>query len=163
MRATKLGCIAFITTPTYRQESAAKIADFVYRHLYSLSYWFTVLTTGRTYVRVMELVDGPITPEHWPAIALDTGWPVNGESDLVRWRQAIHDGVVRQGDAIEGMIEITYELVGQRLDAIIHLTDWADIMGKPDSMVLRREANVHEVPIANDIDTAAAFVGSSPF
>jgi methylglyoxal synthase len=33
-------------------------------------------------------------------------------------------------------------------------------MGKPDSMVLRREANVHEVPIANDIDTAGAFVAS---
>jgi methylglyoxal synthase len=56
------------------------------------------------------------------------------------------------------MIEILYELVEGRLNAVIHLTDWEDLSAKPDSATLWRLANKHNVPIAHDPDTASAFV-----
>jgi len=58
------------------------------------------------------------------------------------------------------MIHIAYELVEGRLDAIIHLTDWQDKSAKPDSAVLSREANVHNVPIATNVQTADTYVES---
>jgi hypothetical protein len=119
----QLGRIAFITTPEYRTQAPDKIGTFVYRHLYSLSHSFEVLTTGRTYDFVMKLVQDPNASEQWPLIAQDTQFPINSPQDLTPWRRTIVAGLKRQGDGIEGMIEIAYELVGQRLDAVVHLTE----------------------------------------
>lgn len=52
------------------------------------------------------------------------------------------------------MIEIAYELVEGRLDAVLHLTDWNHVAGKPPAMVVRRQANVHNVFIASDHNSA---------
>ncbi|MEW6216353.1 MAG: methylglyoxal synthase [Candidatus Bipolaricaulota bacterium] len=157
---TKLGRIALITTPEYRERTPGLARKFVYRHLYSLCNHFEVLCTGRTYDFVMETVNGTVSRQDRQEIRRDTEFCVDREADLSRWRRTICAGVVRQPESIEGMVEVAFELVEQRLDAVIHLTDWADISSKPDSMVLRRQANVHKVPIANDIDTAEALVTS---
>src|ERR1700682_3829729 len=154
----KLGRIALITTPEYREQSPAKIKAFAYRHLYSLCNSFEILTTGRTHDFLMDLVNSAPSDEHRQMMARGTQFAVNSDPDLSRWRQTIAAGLVRSGDSLKGMIEITYQLVEGHVDAVLHFTDWADVMGKPDSMVLRREANVHEVPISHDIDTAEAFV-----
>ncbi|HET9906809.1 MAG TPA: hypothetical protein VFQ23_09215, partial [Anaerolineales bacterium] len=53
----KLGRIAFITTPEYRDKHPEEIEDFVYRHLYFLCNWFEVLCTGRTYSFVLGIAN----------------------------------------------------------------------------------------------------------
>lgn len=59
---------------------------------------------------------------------------------------------------LTGMVDVTYQLVERRLDAVIHFIDWQDKSAKPDSAVLSREANVHNVPIAHDPMTARAYI-----
>ncbi len=158
--AQKFGRIAFISTPQYRANRPSEVDDFIYRHLYPLCNHFEVISTGRTHEYVMSVVERDLDNVDREAIREGTDFPIDDEADLARWRKTIREGLVSVGSSIEGMIELTYELVEGRLDGIIHLTDWADVIGKPDSMVLRREANVHEVFIASDIHTARAAVGS---
>jgi len=78
--------------------------------------------------------------------------------DLETWRRTIGQSLTVTMDSVQGMIHVTYELVEGRLDGVIHLTDWEDKSAKPDSAVLSREANVHNVPIATDPYTAVAFI-----
>ena len=152
----KRGRIAFITTPEYRDKHPGEVEEFAFRYLYPLCNWFEVLSTGRTYGHVMNIVARrPIDDVNRSMIEEGTQFLVDTEEDLLRWQKTIEQGLVQMRPSIQGMIELAFELVEGRLDAIIHLTDWADVAGKPDSMVLRREANVHNVPIASDIHTAA--------
>lgn len=156
----KHGRIAFITTPRYREAHRDLVEDFVYRHMYSLCGAFKVLSTGRTYEFVHEILSRPLKDVNAKAIAQDTGFPIKTRADLARWRRVIQGALVGLRHGIQGMVEITHELVEGRLDAVIHLTDWDDVVGKPDSMVLRREANVHNVPIASDVDTARSAIAN---
>jgi methylglyoxal synthase len=151
--------IAFITTPKYREHHAGLIDTFVYRHLYSLCDAFEVLCTGRTYNdHLLKILDRPLDQVDTRSIESDMHITIDNEDALNRWRSGVRKGLTELLPGIQGMIELTYELVEGRLDAVLHLTDWEDIAGKPDSMVLRREANVHNVPIASDIHTARSFV-----
>ncbi len=154
----KRGRVAFITTPKYRDATPWVIEDFVQRHMYSLCHSFEVLCTGRTYDFVTKVVNRPFDRMNRKIIAEDTRFPITTEQDLARWRSTVLAGLVEQQPGISGMIEIAYELVEGRVDAIIHFTDWEDVIGKADSMVLRREANVHNIPIASDIHTAESMV-----
>jgi methylglyoxal synthase len=156
----KRGRIAFITTPNYRRTHPELIEAFVYRNLYSLCNAFEVLVTGRTYEYLMKLVSRPLNKVDRSSISEDMQLPIETKQDLLRWRRTVEQGLVRRLSGIQGMIELAHELVEGRLDAIIHLTDWGDIAGKPDSMVLRREANVYNVPIASDIYTARSAVAN---
>jgi methylglyoxal synthase len=152
----KHGSIAFITTPEYRANHPEKVEEFVFRHLYPLCNWFEVRATGRTYSSVMEIVARPINKVDAPLIGMSAKFPVVNEGDLLRWRRTIEQGLTPARPSIQGIIELAYELVEGRLDAIIYLTDWTDVAEISNGAVLRREANVHNVPIASDIDTAAA-------
>jgi methylglyoxal synthase len=157
--------IAFITTPEYRKNHEQLVREFVLRHLYPLCKWFKVLSTGRTYDHVMKSIVNPQEQKDLHnqddlsmiAESMNIDLPLE-DKDIMRWRDTINKGLVKNSQSIKGMIELAYELVEKRLYAIIHLTDWADVSGKPDSMVLRREANVHDVPIASDIHSAAAAI-----
>lgn len=154
----KYGRIAFITTPTFRRESPAKLREFVFEHMYSLCKSFTVMTTGGTFNELEKLVKEPLSAGQ--RHEQDSRFVVGDESSLERWRQVVCDGLEPTMPDFRGMIHIAYELVEQRLDAVIHLMDWRDKSAKPDSAVLSREANVHNVPIATDINTATAYVHS---
>jgi methylglyoxal synthase len=70
------------------------------------------------------------------------------------------------------MVEIICMVIDEKIDAVIHLTDWLDKAGKMDSSVLSREANVHNIPIATEVKSAEMFVdlwiehlkkGNNPF
>jgi methylglyoxal synthase len=171
------GQIALITTPEYRNREPYLVGKFIYQHLYNLCQHFRVLATGRTFTFIEALVNldfdsdlfnGFPTPaahnkfEKLKSRArslIAEGAPfVRNDSDLNLWRAPILEGLQPLPSGIEGMILITFELIQGTMDAVIHLTDWSDVVGKPDSMVLRREANVHDVPIASDYDTAKSFV-----
>jgi len=105
-------------------------------------------------------VNRPFSSLNHGKIEADMNIPIRADRDLARWRDIVKMGLVRQLPSIGGMIEITNELVEGRLDAVIHLSDWKDATGKPDSMVLRRESNVHGVPIASDIFTGRALIST---
>ena len=162
--APKHGRIALITTPDFREKRRAVAEDFVYRHLYSLCHYFTVMTTGRTYddflVDILAAPLANISQSHREMISADMRLELQTEDQLAQWRQTIKAGIDQTMSSYPGMIHVAYELVEGRLDALIHLTDWVDKSAKPDSAVLSREANVHNVPAATDVDTATAFIES---
>lgn len=156
----KRGRIAFITTPEYRNKHSEEIEDFIYKYLYRLCNSFEVLSTGRTYGHVMNFINLPLGKLEQKRIEEGAQFSIESEEDLARWRKTIEQGLIPLRTSVTGMIELELELVEGRLDAVIHLTDWADVAGKPDSMVLRREANVHNVPIASDINSAESSVAA---
>jgi methylglyoxal synthase len=162
-KSTKYGKIAFITTPQYRKSRSASINSFVYRYMYSLCYSFDVITTGRTYDHIIKLLERSTykelknTPE-LELINLDYRKKISSEKELDSWRKAVLSGLYPVESGIKGMIDITYQLVEGRVDAVIHFTDWQDKSAKPDSAVLSREANVYNVPIATNVETAEVYV-----
>src|SRR5688572_22490596 len=141
-RPKKYGKIAFITTPLFREYRRDSLEKFVYRYMYGLCHSFTVMTTGRTYKFLKDLINRPLSGVDVDAIEEDTKSPVNNDADLARWREIILRGLRPTMYGYPGMIHVTHELVEGRLDAVIHFTDWEDKSGKPDSAVLSREANV---------------------
>jgi methylglyoxal synthase len=157
-RAAKYGRIAFITTPRFRESSPEIVEDFVYSHIYEVCAPFKVMTTGRTFRYVQEIVGRDPSDTDRDRIRISMGLSDLTTHDLDRWRRTIKDSLEPTMDRFQGMIHVTYELVEGRLDAVIHLTDWEDKNAKPDSAVLSREANVHNVPIAADPDTALAYI-----
>lgn len=128
--------------------------------MYSLARSFSVISTQRTYDELLRIVRRQPSPKDQVLMAQDTGFRIKTAHDLARWREVIVEALTPTKKGIEGMIEVSYELVEGRLDAVIHLTDWEDMSAKPDTAVLWREANVHNVPIAADVHTAAAYVES---
>lgn len=163
LRSEKCGKIAFITTPQYRKSSPHSIKTFVYRYMYSLCNSFDVMVTGGTYDFVKKIVVRPykqLTPQDLSLIKKDTRLPIVDDNVVRRWQDVICSGLKPTKPQFQGMIRIAYELVEGRLDAVIHLTEWQDKSAKPDSAVLSREANVHNVPIATDVSTAQAFIES---
>jgi len=154
----KRGNIAFITTPNFRNSRTADFEGFVYSHLYELCDFFSVLTTGRTGDEIQKILARSPTPEERDRIRLSMGLNDLSDYDLERWQRTIEQALTVTMARFQGMIHVTYELVEGRLDAVIHLTDWEDKSAKPDSAVLSREANVHNVPIASDPLTALAYI-----
>ena len=157
----KYGRIAFITTPTYRKSSYQSLCFFVYKYMYALCNSFLVMTTGGTYDAVIKIIDRPygsLTSADLSNIMFGFPFKIAKDADLQPWRDVIRSGLQRTPPRFKGMIHITYELIEGRLDAVIHLTEWQDKSAKADSAVLSREANVHNIPIATDIDTAEAFI-----
>lgn len=156
---SKHGKIAFITTPRFREASPNVIKDFVYAYLYQVCAPFEVMTTGRT----MEFLQDEILakdPDDSARSKISSSMELSDlrESDVSRWKETIKESLTPTLRGYQGMIHVSYELVEQRLDGVIHFTNWEDKSAKPDSAVLSREANVHDVPIAHDPDTARACI-----
>lgn len=144
--------IAFITTKEYRNQSESQLRQFVYEDLGFLLRHFDVLSTGRTCQKVLDIVDATVPDEYMPALAEFLQVEEVTHVDIERWRKLFRSPqFVRLPESVEGMIEIAYELVEGRLDAVLHLTDWNQVSGKPPAMVVRRQANVHNVYMATDI------------
>lgn len=162
--ARKHGTIAFITTPVFREKRREIARNFVYRRLYGLCRHFNVRTTGRTYTELIApLLDKPfeqLSVLQRKMIEDDMKVSIRNPNQYEEWQSTIRSGLKATMSSFQGMIHIAYELVEGRLDALIHLTDVADKSAKPDSAVLSREANAHNVPAANDVDTATAFIES---
>lgn len=160
----KHGRIAFITTPDFRTSRRESAECFIYRNMYSLCMYFSVLTTGRTQSELLdEILDRPLSKtkrEHREMMGEDMRVAFQSQTHLDQWKDVVRTGLEKTMSGYRGMIHVAYELVEGRLDAVLHLTDWVDKSAKPDSAVLSREANVHNVPAATDVDTATAFIKS---
>lgn len=147
--------IAFITTKEYRQQHAEQLKQFVYEELAFLCHNFDVLSTGRTFRTVAAILAANVPAEYERAVANFLRVASLEERDVERWRALCGPPrFIQLADSIEGMIEIAYELVEGRLDAVLHLTDWSHVAGKPPAMVVRRQANVHNVYMATDFTSA---------
>lgn len=157
--------IALVATPDFKKDrdGKAKLAQFAYEHLYTLTSHFDVISTGRTHGEICSLIDlsySDLKRSALKLIANDLGlkYPYPKENDLRRWRNSIQHHFVKKKVGVEGMIEVANELVQGRLDAIIQFSMGDDTTVRAGSAVLRREANVHDVPIASDVATAHVFV-----
>src|SRR6266849_8970281 len=157
---TKHGKVAFITTPRFRESRGDEVEDFVYSHLYELCDPFRVMTTGRTGGLLLKIISRQPRQGERDKIRTSMGLAKLTEHDLDRWRSTITDALIVTLERFQGMIHVAYELVEGRLDAVIHFSDWEDKSAKPDSAVLSREANVHNVPLATDPCTALAHLRS---
>lgn len=157
----KHGRIGFTTTPKYRQTNPEDLHLFVLSHLHSLCNDFDVLCTGGTYASITELLSRPfanLNEEERSSLAAEARISIDDETAYSQWKNSIQSGLTPMLSSIQGMVDLTYELVEGRLDAVIHLRSWDDVDGALDSMVLRREANVHNVPIILDMHAARAVV-----
>jgi methylglyoxal synthase len=168
MKNDKRPIIALVATPKFKQQHKAELRSFVYRHLYTLTCYFDVISTGVTHGKICSFLELPEVLRQWAEarelIAEDlkivdpSKEIVDPKKDLEEWRDSIQRHFVKKMDGVEGMIEVANELVQGRLDAIIQFSVEDDTTVRAGSAVLRREANVHDVPIASDIPTANSFV-----
>ena len=169
------GTIALITTPEFRKVRKKELETFCYSHLYFLCFNFDVLTTGGTCIELKRFVNRRfqnLTRENQKQIISD--WKsvhsgkdkkelqIKSSSDLNDWKKVILAGLKDKDRPAEGgvigMIDVISRLIDKKVDAVIHLTDWQDKSAKQDSAVLSREANVHNVPIATNVESAEAFI-----
>ncbi len=157
-KTPKRGRIAFITTPKFRESSPELVKEFIFKHLFEICDPFRVITTGRTGNFILGVLQRRLDAASRRMIAASMGLSSLAEPELERWKSTIRDALEITLNGFPGMIHVTYELVEGRLDAVIHLADSEDICAKPDSAVLWREANVHNVPIASDPDTTLAYI-----
>ena len=152
--------VALVATPKFKSEHKELLERFVCEHLYTLTRHFHVISTGKTHAEVSSFLrkDAELMkPQHKKLIERDFGSKLT-ETSLRKWRTSIQTSFKHKKIGIEGMIEIAHELVTGRLDAIIQLSVEDDTTVRAGSAVLRREANVHNVPIASDVATAHLFV-----
>lgn len=154
--------VALVATPNFKKDHKEKLREFAYQHLYTLTRHFDVISTGRTHTEIC----GFIEPDYQALkelralklISQDLGIRDAKENDIKRWHNGIKPHFKKKREGVEGMIEVANELVQGRLDAIIQFSVEDDTTVRAGSAVLRREANVHDVPIASDVATAHAFV-----
>jgi methylglyoxal synthase len=179
--------IAFITTPLYRDNRSLDIIVFVCSKMNSLCKHFNIVTTGRTREYLLELTvpysyndfkhNLEVNEKFLKKLVLskediekvdslidmiigDTGQKDPNDA-YNAWRRTIRSRLISSEQipmGLLGMVDIICKVIAERLDAVIHLTDWQDKAGKMDSAVLSREANVHNVPIATNVETAKVLV-----
>jgi len=152
--------VALVATPKFKEKHMELLQYFVCEHLYTLTRHFHVVSTGNTHREISSFLhkhDELMKWQHKKRIQKDFGSKVT-EAALHKWRTSIQTNFKKKKIGIEGMIEIAHELVTGRLDAIIQLSLEDDTTVRAGSAVLRREANVHNVPIASDVATAHLFV-----
>ena len=152
------GRIALSATSSFREQNEGPFNDFIYRNLYTLCSGLEIISTEGTHAIITELIERELPGPLLKLVRRYSRLPISSTRDLSAWRQCIHKNLVSTRPSIQGMIEITHELVCGRLDAVIHLCDFDNLMTRTDSRVLRRQANVHNVPIASDLYTADTMV-----
>ena len=160
MARQRLGRVAFITTPNFRDTNPEIIDKFILSYFYTLCNLFEVVSTGGTFEFIKKVLKREKTNGEIKNILKKANLSSGPNYGIKLWEQCIRKRLKKVEGGVIGMINLGYDLVESRLDAIIHFSDWDDVIGKPDSMVLRREANVHNVPIATDYYSAVAAVKS---
>jgi methylglyoxal synthase len=155
---TRRGRIALSTTPGFRGRDERAFETFVLRDLYTLSQGLEIVSTDGTREAILKVVDREISNGDLDLIRQGSKLPIRSTDDLAPWRECIKDNLTAVGPNIAGMIKITRELVCGRLDAVLHFCDLDNFLTRTDSRVLRRQANVHNVPIASDLDSADSMI-----
>ena len=155
--------VAFITTPNFRAEHPAVVDDFIRLELYRLAQRCKIVCSGTTFDVVQQVLAksfAHLTAEDKGRIA--TGMQIADlqPADYAAWRSRILARVHGKLHGAPGVVEILFELVEGRLAGVIHLAHPNDLESKADSRVLWRAANVHNVAIAHDVNTAASFISA---
>lgn len=162
MHGRQKDAIAFITTPNYRRNQKRKkeLENFVANDLWGLCSMFVVFSTGGTYKRVMNIVKSiKYRSKLGKIAAAQTQVKIDSAKEFEKhWKDRIKSAMVPVKGGYPGMIRLTNDMIAGRIDGVIHLMDWNDVAAKPDTMVLRRQANVHDIPIACDVVTARVMI-----
>jgi len=155
--------VAFVTTPKFRAEHAAVVEDFVRRELYRLSQRFNIVCSGTTFAIVRQVLArdfSDMTAEEKRQIGQGMQRADLQPGDYAAWRAQVAARLSGKLPGVQGVVEILFDLVEGRLAGVIHLAHPSDLESKADSRVLWRAANVHDVPIAHDVNTAARFIAA---
>lgn len=157
----KRGTVAFIVTPDYRETEAAEFEEFVLVELIRLTQLFNVVATGTTADEVHRLVDAVSIEDEQKILKIRRHLKAEifSTQDLeTQWKEPLGKGIQSLKPGYPGMIEATYDLILGKIEAVIHLMTWRDVTAKPDTMVLRRQANVHSIPLAFNFETATKII-----
>jgi methylglyoxal synthase len=157
-KMNKRGRIALSATTGFRDRCGEKFDCFVLTHLYTLCSGLEIISTDGTRESLLKIIDREISEPTLSLVQQCSKLPISTQDDLAPWRNCIHANIISSGPSIKGMIKITHELVSGNLDAVLHFCDLDNILTRTDSRVLRRQANVHNVPIASDLDSAGGMV-----
>lgn len=153
--------VALVATPKFKERHNGELRRFAYEHLYTLASHFDVISTGRTYGEIKSFVNLDLEQirrsEGGALIEMDLGEQLT-EISVEKWRDPIRKHFRPKNVGVKGMIEIANELVQGRVEAVIQFSVEDDTTVRAGSAALRREANVHNIPIASDIWTANAFL-----
>ncbi len=149
----KYGRIALITTPLFRAKNYKSFEEFVLRYMCTLCCYFKVLITKDTYKSSLKILENSL--EKYKTSLYKN---IDSKKKLEESIKVIKNNLEVTDNDFIGTTHVAFEIIEQRIDAVIHLMSWEDKFNKPDSAVLSREANVHNVPIAIEIDTAIAFI-----
>jgi methylglyoxal synthase len=155
--------VAFITTAKFRDEHPTVVDEFVWLELYRLAQRHRIVCSGSTFDFVQRLLARDLAD--LPSAARDQIRAAMQVEDLGRehyaaWQSRLVQAVETRLPGAAGIVEILFDLVEGRLAGVIHLAHPSDLDAKADSRVLWRAANVHDVPIAHDVNTASSFVAA---
>src|SRR5262245_4630817 len=159
--AGNIRTVAFITTPNFRAGHPSVVDDFIRLELYRLAQRFRIVCSGTTFDVVQEVLAkdfDSLTAQEKDRIAAGMELSALGAADYAAWRSRLLARLEGRLPGAAGVVEILFDLVEGRLAGVIHLAHPDDLESKADSRVLWRAANVHNVAIAHDVNTAASFV-----
>jgi methylglyoxal synthase len=155
--------VAFITTPKFRAEYPAIVDRFIRRELYRLSFACRVVCSGTTFDVIQNIIAkdfADLSAEARDDIANSMQVGTLRTDHYAAWQEQLAAGIETRMRGAQGVVEILFDLVEGRLTGVIHLAHADDLESKADSRVLWRAANVHDVPIAHEVNTAARFVSA---
>ncbi len=162
------GVVAFVATPNFRNPEKKHISqfkDFIYSDLRELCSLFSVYATKGTYDDTIKCVnDVRLNSEEGKKVVKACkarGVIINDNDSLeMEWRKIIKDNFNPLYESYRGVIQVTNEMIWGKIDALIHLLDWDDVVAKADTMALMRQSQVHDVPIAYDVTTAKTMINN---
>src|SRR4051812_9840112 len=157
------GTIAFITTPKFRDENPAVVDRFIRRELFRVSKVYRIVCSGTTFDVVRNQLArefSQLSAEARDDIAASMQCETLRADDHAAWQEQLAAALETRLHGPQGVVEILFDLVEGRLAGVIHLAHADDLDSKADSRVLWRAANVHDVPVAHDVNTATRFVSA---
>ncbi len=149
--------IGFSATSKFRTDPgmASDLRAFILRHMHAFGRCgIKVVCTEGTLRHVRKCLDSELSDDDLAAISLQTGLDARKRDDRDRWRQVCLANLTDLGSDLQGMIEITHELICGQLDGVIHLADSDSLAMNVSCVVLRRQADNYNIPVASDVATA---------
>lgn len=144
--------LGFSAAKLFRKESQKDFVKFLHRHLFFLASTMQLIGTGGTVKFIKQL----LKRRRPKGILFGPNHLVETAADYKRWKHVVEQSLTNAGDGTQGMVAITNGVVEETIAAIHHFTDREDIEHSIYARVLARQAIVHRVPIANDLQTASA-------
>jgi methylglyoxal synthase len=144
--------LGFSAAELFRNEGSEDFERFLCQYLFSLCSSMELIATGGTVRFIAQLLEKPLRDD----VFFSSHHNVETSAHFEEWKAKIRRSVTDVGGGTRGMVAITNGVVEGTVSAILHFTDRVDVERSSYTQALSRQAIVHDVPIANDLETAAA-------